>query len=583
MTAYLSLYRKYRPQRFSDLVGQEHITRILQNALDSGRVAHAYLFCGPRGTGKTTTARLLAKALNCANGPAREPCAVCAACQRIAGGSSLDVIEIDAASNRGIDDIRELRDKVKYAPAEVRYKVYVVDECHMLTPEAFNALLKTLEEPPPHVLFILATTDPQKVPPTILSRCQRLDFRRGTVADIVACLKNVVAKENLAVEEEALVLIARSADGSWRDALSILEQVIAFGTLPNSPSNGKLTAEAVRTILGSVRSDLLFECAEALLTQDATRALQLVTYLANEGKDIRDFLRGLVAHFRNLLLVSASGGRVLPDGATQEEIRVLSEQARRFPSASYLRILGVLSEAEKEMQRDSQHRLLLEVAFLRLMSQSVPRVEAELESQVTARELRPVTTEPREGLEPPAAHRQVATPSSAPVPQAEGTAIQQESEPEEAPRSAMGRTGDLESEWPLIVEQVKSVRLRAILREVRPALSRDGGILLLVREGYQFHRDQLEKPENLRLVKEAICQVLGTDVTVQVEMEGASDDTTGASAASVRAVPTQALEGTGKPVGSVANEPDPYDANTMSVKNVLDLFEGRILQGQDAP
>ncbi|MDH7571083.1 MAG: DNA polymerase III subunit gamma/tau, partial [Armatimonadota bacterium] len=257
MSNYVSLYRKYRPQRFGDLVGQEQITRILQNALESGRVAHAYLFCGPRGTGKTTTARLLAKALNCEKGPTRDPCNVCVPCQRIAAGSALDVIEIDAASNRGIDDIRELRDKVKYTPAEARYKVYVIDECHMLTTEAFNALLKTLEEPPPHVLFVLATTDPQKVPATILSRCQRLDFRRGAVNDLVARLAVVAKGEGLQVDEEALLLIARAGDGSWRDAISVLEQVVAFG-------NGRITAEAVRSILGSVSADLIAAFARAL-------------------------------------------------------------------------------------------------------------------------------------------------------------------------------------------------------------------------------------------------------------------------------------------------------------------------------
>lgn len=579
MSTYVSLYRRYRPQLFGDLVGQDHITRILQNAIESQRVAHAYLFCGPRGTGKTTTARLLAKALNCNQGPRRDPCNACPACERITGGSALDVIEIDAASNRGIDDIRDLREKVKYAPAEARYKVYVIDECHMLTTEAFNALLKTLEEPPPHVLFILATTDPQKVPATILSRCQRLDFRRGSVADLVLRLRVVAAGEGLEIEEEALTLVARAADGSWRDALSILEQIVAFG-------ERRVTAAAVRGILGTVSAEHLFECAEALAGGNAAAALQIVARLAEEGKDIRDFLRGLVAHFRNLLLVSASGGAVLPDGATDEEARVLSEQASRFAPPLCIRAIEALSDAEREMRRDSQHRLLLELAMLRLMAAptvaAAPTVTAGPPVTAVEREPsvapQPIEARPVSRGEIPAEPVAPLAPSPTPAPP-----------PAATPAAAAGLTlEDVQSSWALIAEHVRSTRLKGILRDVRPARAHGRDLLLVVRQGYTFHRDQLEKPENARAVQEAVRQVLGVEPTVRIRMEeesGSEAPSPTAAEAPPPATPPPgreaAPEADSQRMAPTGDEHNPYDAGTVSVKDVLDLFQGRVVRGKD--
>ncbi|HOM82888.1 MAG TPA: DNA polymerase III subunit gamma/tau [Armatimonadota bacterium] len=586
MSTYISLYRKYRPQTFADVVGQAHITRTLQNALEGGRVAHAYLFCGPRGTGKTTTARLLAKALNCSRGPTRDPCNECESCRRIAAGTALDVIEIDAASNRGIDDIRELRDKVKYAPAEARHKVYVVDECHMLTTEAFNALLKTLEEPPAHVLFVLATTDPQKVPATILSRCQRMDFRRGTVSDLVSRLEVVVAGEGIKADPDALALIARSADGSWRDALSILEQIIAFG-------ERHITADEVRSILGTVHEELLAECARAVAAEDATAALRVVAQLADEGKDIRDFLRGLLAHFRNLLLVGASGGAVLPDGATAEEARLLKEQAAAISPSTCLRAIEALSDAEKEMRRDSQHRLLLEIALLRMVSRYAPASPAApRESAVPPAPMAPRPTELRQATETPAepALRRMASPPPSP-PSPPSPAPAPEAAPEPPPVAVpsqpspvqQGQELDLDSvlaRWALVMEHVGRGRLRGILSDVRPVGVSARELVLQVRQGYVFHQEQLEKPENIKVIAEAVHRALGVPLAVRVVMEG---EAAGRESPPVTAAaPGPAAGGTpasGQPAH--AAEPDPFDAETMSVKDVLDLFHGRVIQSKD--
>ena len=295
--AYVALYRQWRPQNFATLVGQQPVKQALTNALTSGRIAHAYLFAGPRGTGKTSTARILAKALNCEHGPTPNPCGQCDNCRRIAEGSSMDVFEIDAASNRGIDEIKTLRDQLAFTPVDCRYKVYIIDEVHMLTTEAFNALLKTLEEPPSHVIFILATTDPHKIPATIHSRCQRFDFRRVTVEEIVEHLAMVAQGSGLEAEEEALRLIAIQSEGGMRDALSLLDQC---GVMAK-----RITAATVREVLGIVGREALRELVAAVGRQDVPSALAQLSSLLEQGKDVRQILTELVEYLRALLLFKA--------------------------------------------------------------------------------------------------------------------------------------------------------------------------------------------------------------------------------------------------------------------------------------
>lgn len=354
--AYLALYREWRPQTFGEIVGQDHVTRTLKNAVEAGRIGHAYLFCGSRGTGKTTAAKVLAKALNCLDRSEPEPCNRCANCQAITEGFSVDVVEIDAASNRGIDEIRDLREKVKFAPATGPYRVYIIDEAHMLTNEAFNALLKTLEEPPAHVVFILATTEAQKMPLTILSRCQRFDFKRITPTDIIGRLKEVAAGVGISVDEEALLLIARAAEGGLRDALSILDQGAALGEM-------RVTVEDLHNILGTVRADLLSRMAGHLAAGDAAAALGLVGELTDSGKDLRLFAKELSAFLRALLLEKIAPGN--SDGETWGDALKKVAEAAEFGAERLLRTVEILLKAEQEMKWGSLPGVILELALVK--------------------------------------------------------------------------------------------------------------------------------------------------------------------------------------------------------------------------
>lgn len=392
--AYLSLYRKYRSQSFEEVSGQDHVTRTLQNAIRTGRVAHAYLFCGPRGTGKTSTARLLAKALNCqgATEPTPEPCNGCGACTQITAGSFLDLREIDAASNRGIDEMRDLRDNVAYTPAEGRFKVYVIDEAHQLTMEAFNALLKTLEEPPAHVVFILATTEAHKIPATIISRCQRFEFRRASVEQLRERVRFVAESEGAGIDPGALDLIARDANGGWRDALSLLEQVLAF-------SDGTVTAKDVYTVLGTVEAGTLHDLAAHIHAGDGAQVWRLLEELIASGKDPRQLLRDLTAHFRALMLT----GSGCPPAASAEDTARLTAQAREFGLSRLIAAIELLAQTEREARWSEQPRLLVELAVARLMQPPrTGRLEVEPDSAP-----RP---EPR-----PAARAAVTAPRSAPA------------------------------------------------------------------------------------------------------------------------------------------------------------------------
>ncbi|NPV54218.1 MAG: DNA polymerase III subunit gamma/tau [Firmicutes bacterium] len=365
---YLSLYRRWRPRMFDEIVGQEHVTRTLKNALSFGRVAHAYLFCGPRGTGKTSVAKLLAKALNCEKGPTADPCDVCEACKRIREGYSMDVIEIDAASNRGIDEIRDLREKVKFTAAEERYKVYIIDEVHMLTTEAFNALLKTLEEPPAYVVFVLATTEPHRIPATILSRCQRFDFRRLTVPEITGQLKDISHKEGVNLDERAAGFLAKNAEGSMRDALSLLDQCMAFGT-------DEITYENAVEVLGAVGSEGAKEFADLVARRDLLGGLSFIQKLSDEGKDLRQFVKDAVEHFRDLLIVKeCSDPARLVDGLTTP-LQELRRQAGAYTVDDLQRVIDVMCAAEGEMRWAARPRLVMEMAFVRLARMPVAAAE----------------------------------------------------------------------------------------------------------------------------------------------------------------------------------------------------------------
>ena len=360
--AYQALYRVYRPQSFNDVVGQQHIIKTLQNALVQEKFSHAYLFSGPRGTGKTTAAKILAKAVNCEKAPIAEPCNECATCRGITDGSISDVIEIDAASNNGVDEIRDIRDKVKYAPSAVRYKVYIIDEVHMLSIGAFNALLKTLEEPPAHVIFILATTEPHKIPLTIISRCQRFDFKRISPEDIVYRMKEVLGSEELEVSEDALYEIAKASEGGMRDALSLLDQAISYST-------DKVSLEDVLSITGAVSQSFIVKIVQAIFNKNIVEALDSVESLIKNGKDPARFVEDLIFYYRDVLLYQASeeNAYLLEKAAVNEEFKELSS---KMDSAFIYKVIAELNQTQQEMKWSNHPRVLLEVALVKLAQSS---------------------------------------------------------------------------------------------------------------------------------------------------------------------------------------------------------------------
>ncbi len=359
--AYQVIARKWRPQTFSDLVGQQHVTDTLSNAIKNNRVAHSYIFSGARGVGKTTAARILAKALNCVKGPTPEPCGECDACKEIAAGSSLDVIEIDAASNRGIDQIRELREMVRYAPAAARTKVVILDEAHMLTGEASNALLKTLEEPPDRVIFVMATTQPEDLVDTIRSRSQHFHFRALTFNEITDRLKYIAQKENLQIEDGALSVIARMAEGSMRDALSLLEQARAY-------CGDNITDHAVRELLGVVPEDALQELVEAIVENSAERALGLVHRFQKEGRNLQHFCREAIRHMRNLLIARVCGADSDLIAATADQRPGLGKAAALFSEEDLTRYFQILLNTDDDLRRKPDPRIHLEMGLLRLVN-----------------------------------------------------------------------------------------------------------------------------------------------------------------------------------------------------------------------
>ena len=358
--SYLVLARKYRPQTFDEVTGQEHITDLLKKAIQSSRIHHAYLFCGPRGIGKTSCARILAKSLNCEKGPTLKPCDECAACKEITRGSSFDVLEIDGASNRGIDEIRTLRENVKFAPSAGKYKIYIVDEVHMLTTEAFNALLKTLEEPPPHVKFIFATTAPQKVPATIISRCQRFDFKRISVETMVATMMEISRKEKLRIDQDALYTIAKAAQGSLRDALSILDQLSAL-------SEEGIKSADVFSMLGMVETQFLFDLTGALAQKNCSLALEVLEKIIDQGKDIKQLNKDLIEHFRNLMVVKIGGkalGKLIDYPAAVKDMYL--SQCAQFSLKDILKAIDILIETQDIAGITESVRMPLEVAFAKL-------------------------------------------------------------------------------------------------------------------------------------------------------------------------------------------------------------------------
>jgi len=560
--SHVSFYRKWRPKSFEEIIGQERVTRTLQNAIRTNRLVHAYLFAGHRGTGKTTTARILAKALNCVAGPTPTPDNTCPNCEAIGGGYSVDVIEIDAASNRGIEEIRELRDRIRLAPTEGRYKVYIIDEAHMLTTEAANALLKTLEEPPAHAVLVLVTTEPHRLPPTILSRCQRFDFRRVSQKEIVARLRHIAQSEGFAIEEPALVLIGAAADGSLRDAESILDQLAAF-------AEGPITPQDVQAVLGMVAEEVALRFTAGIIARDARSCLDLVNHTINEGKDVRQVMRTLLDHFRDLLVLkTGTAGDVLD--TTEQRLRALQQQAQEANIEDILRALAVLSAAEAEARWSPQPRLLLEIALIRLCRPEMDPTLEGLRTRLTAIEQRLGQASPPPAQPKPAPPKSVPTPPSsearsaprtAPKPGTKGPmnadALPAVAAVVETPIEAAVAIEDVRRQWARILEEVKRTKMfcHALLIEGVP-LQVDGGHLVIgLRTGYNFHVENLHRPENRAVVEGALERVLQHRLRLRCTV----------------------LDGTTElPPAQPAAETDPV------VAKALQLFGGQVVEIKDA-
>ncbi len=505
---YTALYRKWRPQKFEDICGQDQVTVTLKNELESSRISHAYLFCGTRGTGKTSTAKLLAKAVNCAAPQGLNPCNNCESCISINNGNSIDVYEIDAASNRGIDDIRNLREAIRFAPTLGKYKVYIIDEVHMLTNEAFNALLKTLEEPPDYVLFILATTEPHKLPATILSRCQRFDFKRISNEDMVERLKMVCREEGLEAGEDVLRLIARNSDGAMRDALGILDQCSVYG--------GKaITCEDVLEVLGIVNDAYLFEISGAVLREDAGRAIEVISEAAAGGKDISQFIRDLIIHYRNLLMTKVTDKCEDVIDMSGEGIKQLKELSGGYNKNNIIRCINILSELEYEARWSSTPRVLMEIAAVKMCRIAGDESLDGILSRISKLE----ETAAKGGLY---VKKEEKTPDTAPKAVIEKTVakINKKADP-------VSEDSDIVKKWPGFIQEIRGrgkIKLRTYLSMVKSIKEESGKVILSYEKEGIFSKEALELPENRAEVEEAASKYFGVPLKIKCVIKGEAEE-----------------------------------------------------------
>jgi len=552
-----SLYRRHRPQSFAEVVGQEHVVRTLRNAVERDRVHHAYLFVGSRGTGKTSMAKILARSLNCVNGPTLEPCGVCEPCVSIAAGNSLDVIEMDAASNRSVDDIRDLRERVGYAAAGGRWKVYILDEAHMLTREAWNAFLKTLEEPPPQTVFVLATTEAHKVPATIIDRCQRFDFSRPSPDEIAEVVRRVAELESIAIDDGAVAAVAAAASGSFRDALGTLDQLVAF-------SGAEIATDDVLELLGMADAELLFRAAGTLAAGDGKGTLEVVAELARSGRDASRFATDLVAHLRRLLVIRTAGGLPTHFFVVAAHRQRLLEQAEQLGDVELIRSIDALSTAIAAIREGDEARMTLELALLRAarpeidpsqqaLAHRLERIERALQGDAAPSAAPAAASPPAPAVPSPTAAAGAPDPEPAPVPDppapeagsadnpvaalAQGAVATVEQVREQVEKRVGGAALDLEriaGAWPAVIDQVRqsgSDLLSAAVGSGRPVSHDPDSSVLEV--GFPpsaaFNKRKAEASENRERVAEALRTILGERLKpVFVLLEG--DDAEAAAA-----------------------------------------------------
>ena len=533
--SYLVFARRWRPKNFDEVIGQEHIATTLKNAIALDRVAHAYLFSGPRGIGKTSTARILAKALNCEKGPGPNPCNTCDSCQEISEGRSLDVIEIDGASNRGIEQIRQLRENVKFAPAKGRFKIYIIDEVHQITPDGFNALLKTLEEPPAHIKFIFATTQVHKVLPTILSRCQRFDFKLLSVSFIVEKLKRIVKQEKLDVTDEAILYIARQAGGSMRDAESILDQLSSF-------CKGRINLETVTSILGTMGPQTILEISQKIIEGKTAEVLCLVEKIINEGKDLFQFIGNLIEQFRNILItktISSKNVRNFID-LPQEYIDSIFEQARGLTMEEVFYIFNVLMRTQENLRRALSCRAVVEVAIIKLTRrenisslEEILRRLARLEQNLNLKDIEPPVIEGNDENKNQTALK--------PAP------------------SVKLSSDELNNEWLKLLKAVGAEKMSlASFLEFGEIASLDDNILTIsFPEKYSFHRETLEHSENKKLIELKASQVFQRDLKVKFVLNNSRE---------------QLEEKKSYPAAQTKTSVEPI------IKTALKIFQGKIVK-----
>jgi len=557
--SYIVFARKYRPQAFDEVIGQSHITTTLANAIALGRVAHAYIFAGPRGVGKTTTARILAKALNCDKGPTSNPCNKCPSCLEITQGLSLDILEIDGASNRGIDEIRNLRENVKFSPSKGRFKVYIIDEVHMLTQEAFNALLKTLEEPPAHVKFIFATTQAHKVPSTILSRCQRFDFRRIAIKDIVDSLVTIAKKENLKADDDALILIAKHSDGSMRDAQVVLDQISSF-------ADGRILLEYASKILGAVSDGILFSLADSIKSRDAAKALKIIDDLVDEGKDVSQIVLYLIEHFRNLSVAKISKDPKTLIDASSEKIKLYEEQASRFTVEEMLYIVYTLSNTIDFVKKSNMARVPFEVAMVKLTRMSSVMSPAEAIERLEK-------IEDSLKKSPPVQHMPESAPAQhMPESKHAGECVKAQEPHEEAkPQKKISNSAlnDMIGAWHAIMNHVKErkISVAMYMSEGYPESLNSGTLLVSFPKASKFHKEALETPECKNIIIKAIKDVTGLDLKLKLTLS----DTNGARFGGQKGPLGDSLDDSViKDMPSKTNVADPI------INDALEIFGGEI-------
>jgi len=554
--SYLVLARKWRPQTFADLVGQEHISRTLSNAIAAGRVHHAFLFTGARGVGKTSAARILAKALNCETGPTATPCNVCPTCVEIVAGQNVDVFEIDGASNTGVDDVRELRENVRYLPSRARYKIIIIDEVHMLSINAFNALLKTLEEPPSHVKFIFATTEPHKIPITILSRCQRLDFRKIGLTQVVQRLREIVVAESIKISDRALALIARNGEGSMRDSLSTLDQVIAF-------CGDTVGDDDVQSLLGMVDRRLLLDITEALLQRNTRRALDTLQRVDELGHSYRQFCRELIELFRALVLLKVIDDPTSVSDVTDDERQELLQLAASTGLDDLQRMLTLLMRAETEIANAPFPRLIVEMALIRIAA-----LPAAVDIATLIGKLEQLERRLAGGALPAAATpRPASRPEPAPSAAAESPPLPPEP-PEkkfDAPPTDSGDRG-----WPGLVDFVRAKRkprIASILEQARPLEIALPKLRFGLPKG-SFACNQMEDAETIAELSELAHAYFGAPV--RVEVVGITADSVDQPKSLVEERQEQESDRSKRLRQDALEHP--------AIKNALDVLEGAVVE-----